>query len=97
MELTNYISIQTFCQYHGIESGLVFTFQELGLVEIIQEEAEFYLEEEKLSRLELVVRLYKDLDLNPEGVEVVMGLLGKIEELQEENLSLKRKLRKWDL
>lgn len=97
MEPTNHISIHTFCQYHGIESGVIFTFQELGLVEIIKEEAEFYLEEEKLSRLEQVVRLYKDLELSPEGVEVVMGLLGKIEELQEENLSLKRKLRKWEI
>jgi len=92
----NHISIYTFCQYHGIESRLVFTFQELGLVEIIEEEAEFYLEAEKISRLEQVVRLYKDLDLSPEGVEVVMGLLGKIERLQEENLSLIRKLRKWE-
>jgi hypothetical protein len=76
---------------------VIFTFQELGLVEIVQEEAEFYLEEEKLSRLEQIVRLYKDLDLNPEGVEVVMGLLKKIEELQEENFSLKRKLRNREL
>jgi hypothetical protein len=97
MDPTNHISIHTFCQYHGIESGVIFTFQELGLVEIVQEEAEFYLEEEKLSRLEQIVRLYKDLDLNPEGVEVVMGLLKKIEELQEENFSLKRKLRNREL
>ena len=93
MEPTNHISIQTFCQYHGIESRLIFTFQELGLVEIVQEKEEFYLEEEKLTKLELIVRLYKDLELSPEGVEVVIGLLDKIEKLQEENLSLKRKLR----
>jgi hypothetical protein len=93
MERINHISIQTFCQYHGIESKLVFTFQELGLVEIMEEEAEFFLEEEALSRMERIVRLYKDLDLSPEGVEVVMGLLDKIERLQEENATLKRKIR----
>ncbi|MCH6199383.1 chaperone modulator CbpM [Aquiflexum sp. LQ15W] len=93
---SNHISIHTFCQYHGIESRLIFTFQELGLVEIVEEEAGFFLEEEAFSRMEQIVRLYKDLDLNPEGVEVVMGLLGKIEQLQEENLSLIRKLRKWE-
>ncbi|WP_113925962.1 chaperone modulator CbpM [Cognataquiflexum aquatile] len=93
---TNQISIHTFCQYHGIESGLIFTFQELGLVQIVEEEAGFFLEEEALSRVEQLVRLYKDLDLSPEGVEVVMGLLGKIEQLQEENRSLIRKLGKWE-
>ena len=96
MEPTNHISIHTFCQYHGIESRLIFTFQELGLVEIVEEDTELYLEEEKLSRLEQIVRLYKDLDLSPEGVEVVIGLLGKIEKLQEEKLILTRKLQKWE-
>jgi len=96
MEPTNHISIHTFCQYHGIESRLIFTFQELGLVEIVEEDTELYLEEEKLSRLEQIVRLYKDLDLSPEGVEVVIGLLGKIEKLQEEKRILTRKLRKWE-
>jgi len=96
MEPTNHISIHTFCQYHGIESRLIFTFQELGLVEIVEEDTELYLEEERLSRLEQIVRLYKDLDLSPEGVEVVIGLLGKIEKLQEEKLILTRKLQKWE-
>ena len=96
MKPTNHISIHTFCQYHGIESRLIFTFQELGLVEIVEEDTELYLEEEKLSRLEQIVRLYKDLDLSPEGVEVVIGLLGKIEKLQEEKLILTRKLQKWE-
>lgn len=96
MKPTNHISIHTFCQYHGIESRLIFTFQELGLVEIVEEDTELYLEEEKLSRLEQIVRLYKDLDLSPEGVEVVIGLLGKIEKLQEEKRILTRKLQKWE-
>ena len=96
MERINHISIPAFCQYHGIESKLVFTFQELGLVEIVEEEAEFFLEEKALTRMEQIVRLYKDLDLSPEGVEVVMGLLDKIEKLQEENFTLIRKLRKWE-
>jgi len=96
MEPTNHISIHTFCQYHNVESRLIFTFQELGLVEIVQEKEEFYLEEEKLAKLEQIVRLYKDLDLSPEGVEVVIGLLDKIEKLQEENFTLIKKLRKWE-
>ena len=62
----------------------------------MEEEAEFFLEEKALTRMEQIVRLYKDLDLSPEGVEVVMGLLDKIEKLQEENFTLIKKLRKWE-
>jgi hypothetical protein len=96
MEGTKYIAISTFCQYHHIESKLIFSFQELGLVEVIEEKSEFYLEEEKLGQLERMVRLYKDLELSPNGVEVVIDLLHKIEKLQEDNLNLKRRLRKWE-
>jgi len=95
MEMTKYISITTFCQYHGIESNLLFTFQEMGLLEIVEEESEHYLEEEKLAQLERMIRLYKDLELSPQGVEVVIGLLDKIQDLQEENRSLRKKLGKW--
>jgi hypothetical protein len=62
------------------------------MVEIVEEESEYYLEEEKLSQLERMVRIYKDLGLSPEGVDVVVGLLDRIQELQEENRRLKRKL-----
>jgi hypothetical protein len=65
------------------------------MVEIVEEESEYYLEEEKLSQLERMVRIYKDLGLSPEGVDVVVGLLDRIQDLQEENRRLKRKLGKW--
>jgi len=42
-----------------------------------------------------MVRIYKDLGLSPEGVDVVVGLLDRIQDLQEENRRLKRKLGKW--
>jgi len=39
-----------------------------------------------------MVRIYKDLGLSPEGVDAVVGL---IQDLQEENRRLRRKLVKW--
>lgn len=96
METTNYITINTFCQYHGIERSLIFSFRELGLIEIIENDPEPYLEEETLGRLERMVRLYKDLELSPQGIEVVIDLLGKVEKLQEDNQELKRRLRRWE-
>ncbi|WP_366448910.1 chaperone modulator CbpM [Cecembia sp.] len=38
--------------------------------------------------------MYKDLGLSPEGVDVVVGLLDRIQDLQEENRRLKGKLGK---
>ncbi|WP_373494429.1 chaperone modulator CbpM [Aquiflexum sp.] len=96
METTKFITITTFCQYHGIERSLIFSFQELGLIEIIEDDPEPYLEEETLGQLERMVRIYKDFDLNPQGIEVVIDLLEKVERLQEDNQELKRRLRRWE-
>lgn len=96
MELTNYINITSFCQYHRIETQVIFTFREMGLVEVVESESEFFLEEEKLGQLERMVRLYKDLQLSPNGVEVVMGLLEKVEKLQQDNQELKKRLKRWE-
>ena len=96
METTNQVTINTFCQFHNVESQVIFTFQELGMVEIVEIESEYYLKEEKLSEVEQIIRLYKDLDLNPENVEVVLRLLTKIEILQKENRSLRRQLEERD-
>jgi hypothetical protein len=51
---------------------------------------------EELSKAEKIVRLYKDLDINLEGIEVINQLLYRIEILQGEIISLKNRLRLYE-
>jgi hypothetical protein len=44
---------------HLISLGHIFAFQDLGMVEIVEEESEYYLEEENPGQLERMVRICK--------------------------------------
>ncbi|WP_194778023.1 chaperone modulator CbpM [Pararhodonellum marinum] len=96
MKKTEMITIQTFCTYHGVEDSLIYRLEEVGLINVYEIEEQKYLEEDKLSELERLVRIYKDLGLSPEGIDVVVQLLEKIDRLQQENNYLLQKIRRLD-
>ncbi|WP_143960957.1 chaperone modulator CbpM [Litoribacter populi] len=86
------ITLRSFCHFHEIEVSFVIQVQEEGLLELLQIEEETFIREEELSKLERMVRLYKQLRINAEGIGAIMQLLEKIEALEVENEMLKKKL-----
>lgn len=81
--------ITDICQSHKIEVTFVRELQENGLIHITVVESQEFIDEEELLRLEKYANLYYDLELNIQGLAVVENLLRKIQDLQEEILSLK--------
>ena len=47
---------------------------------------------EELPRLERIVRLHDELDINLEGIDVINYLLQRIEEMRQEIITLKNQL-----
>jgi hypothetical protein len=92
----NYITITEFCNSHSITTQFIIQLHEFGLLEIIKKRKIYYLSHEELSKAEKIVRLYKDLDINLEGIEVINQLLHRIESLQGEIISLKNRLRLYE-
>jgi len=92
MENRNLIAIETFCTFHKVKHSFIYMIEDAGLIEIIVVDNRPFVYEEKLSSLERIVRLYKELDINPEGIGAVLQLLDKIEDLQRENYVLKKRL-----
>ncbi|MDE3740847.1 chaperone modulator CbpM [Maribacter polysaccharolyticus] len=93
MEKYNYIAVSEFCASHGISSEFILELHEYGLIEIIEEKDAHYLLYTELPKAEKIIRLYSDLDINLEGIEVIHDLLDRIERMQNEIISLKNKLR----
>ena len=87
------ISAEEFCIHHQVEIGFIHSLQEYGLIEIISEQGNDYLDEEKLNELEKMVRLHYELDINMEGIDVIRHLLKKLETMQDEIVMLKNRLR----
>lgn len=90
------ISIQQFCTCYEIEFSFIESLNDHGLVEIITVKDDRFIHEDTMGDLEKMVRLYHDLNLNIEGIDVVSNLLQKINEMQKELTILKNKLRLYE-
>ncbi|HSJ68221.1 MAG TPA: chaperone modulator CbpM [Anditalea sp.] len=95
MEYRNLIAIETFCTYHNVENSFIYTVEDAGLIEIILVDDVYFIDEDHLSDLERIVRLYKELDINAEGIGAILQLLDRIDDLQRENDFLKKKLERF--
>ncbi len=96
MERYNYVEVNEFCISHGVTTQFMFELHEFGLIEIFQKKNIQYFSNKDLPKAEKIIRLYSDLDINLEGIEVIHDLLERIERMQGEILALKNKLRVYE-
>jgi len=92
MNSKTFISIKTFCTAHQVEESFVRILHEYDVLAIQEQDKEQVVPVEELPTLEKMVRLNKELDINPEGLQAIHRLLQQIQGLQEEVDILKRKL-----
>jgi len=91
MENQKLVLVETLCIHYELEASFFESLEEIGLIILVRENEEFYIPEEKVTDLEKVLRLHKELDVNLEGIDVILNLLGKVESLQKElNLAKQR-------
>jgi hypothetical protein len=96
MNRGNMIPADEFCASHNIEITFINSLQEAGLIEITTISETEYIQESQLNELEKIVRLYYEMDINLEGIETVIHLLQKINDMQEEITLLKNRLRLYE-
>lgn len=96
MKNEHMISAAEFCECHHIEISFIDSLKETGLIEIATIEEMSYIRESQLNDLEKIVRLYYDLDINIEGIDTVINLLQRMEDMQHEIALLKNRLRLYE-
>lgn len=94
MSTVTLIRAATFCSSHQIEDTYIYTLRDHGFIEVVEEDNELFLKSEELPKLEKIVQFNRNLDINLEGVEVVLQLLDRIEGLQRETRVLRNRLRR---
>ncbi len=92
MQTEEMIVLDEFCANHHIEISFVQSLEEHGLIEIIIINQALCIPASELSKLEQIVRLYHELNINPEGIDAINNLLQRIEEMQNEITQLRNKL-----
>lgn len=96
MQKDNLIALDEFCFSHNIEVSFIISLQQNGLIEINTIDERGFVDASQLQNLEKYLRFYYDLDINLEGIETITHLLQRINSLQEENISLRNRLRRYE-
>lgn len=90
------IPIKQLCRHYQVEVTLFSELNNLGIIEVLTIEDSHFIYEDKISVVEKVVRIQNDLNINLEGVDTVLNLLDKINELQTELNTVKNRLRLYE-
>jgi chaperone modulatory protein CbpM len=96
MNTENFIPLATLCTHYHIEMAFFDSLNEVGLIEIESIEESHYIHAERISEVERIIRLRNDLHLNLEGIDVVLNLLQKMDQLQHELTSAQNRLRLYE-
>lgn len=88
----NYIPLDTLCVHYQIEMSFFRSLSDVGLIEIQTVEKSPCVPEERIAELERIIRIYRELDVNMEGIDIVFNLLHKIDALHSEVEALKSRL-----
>jgi chaperone modulatory protein CbpM len=90
------ISTHDFCTWHQVEYTFISSLHQAGLVEItIIDQAEF-IPEAQLQKLEKMVRMHHELEINIAGIEAITHLLERFEAIQDEMRLIKNRLRRYE-
>ncbi len=93
MKQEDYISLNDLCVHYKVEETFIYELSEIGLLELVKLDGGYFIHLKMVSRLERVIRLNQDLDINPQGIDTVMHLLERIEGLKKELFRTKSRLR----
>jgi len=93
MKTEELILIDELCVHYEVEFQFFARLHETGLIKILVVEDFSYVHIDTVDDLERMVRLHHDLNVNPEGIDVVFNLLQQIDSLNEELLETKNRLK----
>ena len=92
MQPADMIVLDEFCASHQVEISFIRSLEEHGLIETIIVNETLYIPGNELSKLEQILRLNQELNINPEGIDAINLLLKRIENMQNEITELRNKL-----
>ncbi|MFV5689386.1 chaperone modulator CbpM [Flavobacterium sp. LT1R49] len=96
MNIENLIPLPTLSTHYKVEMAFFNNLSEMGLLEIKTIEETQYIHPDAIFEIEKIIRMHQELDVNIEGIDVVFNLLQKIEDLQNELITIKNRLRLYE-
>ena len=92
MENQELIIIDVVCKEYQIETNFILDLEEFGLIQIVKHQEKKYLDKNQLVFIEKILRLHNDLNINKEGIEIILNLQEKENQLLSEINYLRKRL-----
>ncbi len=96
MTTKDLILIDTLCLHYKIDLSFFYDLSEIGLVQLQTYNQKQFIHQDKINDIEKMIRLYHDLKVNIEGIDIIFNLLEKEIKLQEELITLKNRLQLYE-
>jgi hypothetical protein len=90
--MENLIATTDICIHHEVEYTFIRSLSEAGLVELKIVDEMTYISENELRRLEKMIRMHHELEINIAGIEAITHLLERVEQMQEELRILRNRM-----
>ena len=84
------MKITDICKIYDVENDFINEIVEYELITPVKTGSDLFIEEDELPVLEKIINLHYDLGVNLEGIEIIMNLLERIDEMNEEINRLQR-------
>ncbi len=84
MAETKYIKLRKVIHFHGVSPQVVQEWSEYEFFRIHRESDEDWVMEDELDQLERVIRLHRDLGVNSAGIDIILRLTRRLEELTQQ-------------
>lgn len=75
-----------------LEETFIASLQEVGLIRVVDQDDDRFIEYEDLSDLEQFIRWYYEMDINVEGIDALRHMLQRVRSLQSEIAQLRHEL-----
>lgn len=96
MTTEHLITTTDLCTYYNIEHTFIASLQDAGLLHITLINEQACVPEDELQRLEKMIHLHHDLEINIAGIEAITHLLERVEQMQEDMRLLRNRLRLYE-
>lgn len=96
MTTSHLITITDLCTYYDVEHTFIASLQDAGLLHITVVNEKTYVPDDELQRLEKIIHLHHDLDINIAGIEAITHLLERMEQMQEDMRLMRNRLRMYE-
>ena len=92
MSTKHSITITDFCVYHNVEHDFITSLDDAGLIKTTRVDQTVLIPETELQKLERMIRLHHDLEINLAGIEAITHLLQRVEVLTNDMQKMRNKL-----